>query len=122
MAKKILIVEDEASLSGALVDKFTREGFMALSAKNGVEGLRLALNEAPDIILLDIIMPEMDGMTMLEKLRQDPRGQDVPIIILTNLSDADKVSQAIKNKVYDFLVKSTWSISDVVKAVKQKLK
>ncbi len=120
--KKVLIVEDEALLRQALFDKFTREGFCALEAKNGEEGLAIALKERPDIILLDIIMPKVNGLTMLKNLRQDEWGKNVPIIVLTNLNDAENVSKAMESGVYDFLVKSDWKLNELIERVKNKLK
>src|SRR3989338_4953265 len=102
---KVLIVEDEIELLEVLADRFKQEGFIVLSARNGEEGLQLALEELPDIILLDLIMPKMDGMTALKKLRQDPKGKDVPVILLTNLSTSDKIAEALQNEAYDYLVK-----------------
>lgn len=119
--KKILIVEDEPGLLNALVDKFTHEGFVVLSAKDGQEGLEVALPEHPDLILLDIIMPVMDGMTMLRDLRKDPWGKNVPVILLTNLSEAEKVAESLSQGVYYYLVKSDWKLEDIVKKVKEKL-
>jgi len=119
--KKILIVEDETPLRGALVSKFTRENFTVLEAKDGMEGLEVAKKDHPDLILLDIIMPKIDGLSMLHILREDEWGKSVPVILLTNLSDAEKVSQATKEGVYDYLVKSDWHIDDVVKKVREKL-
>lgn len=118
---KILIVEDERALAGALMDKFEKEGFTTSLAFDGEEGLELALNTHPDIILLDIIMPKMDGLTMLERLRRDDWGANVPVIMLTNLSDELKVTEAIKNDSFDYLVKSDWTINDVVNKVKKRL-
>ena len=118
---KILIVEDERALASALVDKFEKEGFTTSLAFDGEEGLESALNIHPDIILLDIIMPKMDGLTMLERLRRDDWGADVPVIMLTNLSDELKVTEAIKNGSFDYLVKSDWTINDVVEKVKKRL-
>ncbi len=120
-SKKILIVEDEQDLRQELVDKFTREGFVALRAKNGEEGLKIALVEHPDLILLDVVMPVMDGITMAKKLRQDKWGHNVPVIMLTNLSDVEKVSKAMESGIFEYLVKSDWKIQDVVKKVKEKL-
>lgn len=116
------IVEDEVSLLEVLSDKFVKEGFNVLQAKNGDEGLKVALAEHPDIILLDIIMPVMDGMTMLKKLREDSWGKDAKVIILTNLSDNEKTAQALDGGSDDYLVKSDWKIEDVVKKVEEKLK
>lgn len=120
--KKILIVEDERSLLEALTKKFETENFTVLQAKNGIEGLEVALSEHPDIILLDIVMPKMDGISMLEKLRGDEWGKDARVIILSNLSDAAKVSEAAKQGSFDYLVKTDWHIDDVVKKVNERLK
>ncbi len=118
---KILVVEDEASLLRALSDKLTREGFAALEAKNGAEGLEVAWREHPDLILLDIIMPVMDGWTMFQKLRQNDWGKTVPVIVLTNLSadnDDQKARVANLEPAY-FLVKSDWKIDDLVLKIKE---
>ncbi len=119
--KKILIVEDERPLREVLCDKFEANGFKAFKAKDGKEGLAVALKEHPDIILLDIIMPKMDGMTVLKKLREDKRGKDIPVILLTNLADDQKVAEATEEGVYGYLVKSDWKIADVVKMVEERL-
>ncbi len=120
--KTILIVEDEEPMLKALGDKFKYEGFKIIEARDGEEGLEAALKQRPDLLLLDIIMPKMDGMTLMKEVRQDKKwGQDVPIIMLTNLSDPESVSEAAKFKVYDFLVKTDWRLDDVVKLAKEKL-
>lgn len=119
--KRILIVEDDLSLNKALVEKFSKEEYEVLSAKDGAIGLQMALTDHPDIILLDIIMPVMDGMSMLRKVRRDAWGKSVPIIILTNLSSSEKVEEAIEKGVFDFLVKTDWSLSEVVKKVQERL-
>ena len=77
--KKILIVEDEEDMLRALVDELGHEGFETLEAKNGKEGLSIALKERPDLILLDILMPEMDGMAVMKHLRGDVWGKKVLI-------------------------------------------
>ena len=119
--KVVLIVDDEPALLGVLVDKFTHEGFAATGAKDGQEGLKAALFSHPDLILLDIIMPVMEGMTMLENLRKDPWGKNVPVILLTNLSDSEKESLSRQKGVNDYLIKSDWKLEDVVKKVKTKI-
>lgn len=119
--KTVLIVEDEPSLQRALGDHFSREGIEVLKAKNGQEGLEAALREHPGVILLDIVMPVMDGMTMLTKLREDEWGKDAHVILLTNLVDNKEIVEAMRTGVFDYLVKSDWKIDDVVARVKQKL-
>lgn len=119
--KKILIVEDEGILLELLTDKFQNSGFKVKGVQTGEEGLKLALNDRPDLILLDIILPKMDGLTMLRKLRKDSWGKEVPVIILSNLGDHKKVIEAIEIGVYDFLVKSNVKLSEVVDQVRQVL-
>lgn len=121
LTKRILVIEDEPSLRKALNDKLIREGFTTYQATDGKEGLEMALREHPDLVLLDIIMPVMDGMTMLSELRKDSWGGHVPVIILTNLLDADKVSASLSQNVYDYLVKTDWSLEDVVKKIRARL-
>lgn len=118
--KKILIVEDERPLLNALAEKFTYEGFDALTAVNGVEGLEKALTDHPDLILLDIIMPIMDGVTMLERLRAQKEGKNIPIVILTNLGEPPK-RLLNANTFREYLVKANWKINDVVEKVKSVL-
>ncbi len=120
--KTILIVEDEEPMLMALSNKFKHEGFETIEARDGEEGLDAALKQHPDLLLLDIIMPKMDGMTLMKEVRKNKKwGQDVPIIMLTNLNDPESVSEAAKFKVFDFLVKTDWRLDDVVKLVKEKL-
>jgi DNA-binding response OmpR family regulator len=119
--KKILIIEDELPLRTALLDILVFEEFTVLEAGNGEEGLACALKEHPDLILLDIVMPIMDGLTMFRKLRESGEyGTHVPVILLSNLSLYDeKVSKDINAMDPAFyLVKSNWSLQDVVKKVK----
>jgi DNA-binding response OmpR family regulator len=119
--KKILIIEDESSTRKAMLEKFEREGFDALIASDGIRGLDQALESRPDIILLDIIMPNMDGITMLKKLREsDGWGKQVPVILLTNLSsDDDGRKKEIEElePIYYF-VKTDWKLADIVEKVK----
>ncbi|MCX6721266.1 MAG: response regulator [Candidatus Staskawiczbacteria bacterium] len=119
--KKILVVEDDSVLRNTIIDKLTSEGFEALGAKNGQEGLDLALQAHPDLILVDILMPVMDGMEMTTKLREDEWGKDANIIVLTNLNDEKRIADFLEQGTYDYLVKSNWSLDEVVKKVKEKL-
>ena len=106
----------------ALVDELSRNGFETLEAKNGREGLESALKDHPDLILLDIVMPEMDGMTMMQKLRENEEGKKIPIILLTNLSATDKIIEGVvKDEPSYYLVKSDWNIEGVVAKVKETL-
>ena len=120
----ILIVEDESSLRRALVDKFTRENFAVFEAKDGEVGLTIALEEKPDIILLDMMMPKKDGITMLHELRsENVWGKHVPVLLLTNVSSDDKrmLREVADDGSVNYLVKSDWSISMLVKRVRDAL-
>jgi len=119
---KVLIAEDETAMLLALTDSFESANFDVLGAKDGEEGLRIALKEHPHVILIDIVMPKMDGMTMLKKLREDDWGKSVPIMILTNLSETEKIAEAMEDRASDYLIKTDWSLEDIVKKVKKLLK
>ena len=120
--KKILIVEDEEIMLESLVDRFTEEGFWVVAARNGEEGFSLALKEQPDLILLDIILPKVDGMTMMKKLRKNKWGETVPIILLTNLSLDDKILEGVtKDLPVYYLVKTDYTLDAVVAKVKERL-
>lgn len=120
--KKILIVEDEVMLASVLSDRFKREGYEVYCTRNGEEGLDSALKDHPDLILLDIIMPVMDGMTMLERLRHNAWGKQAKVIILTNLSDSDKLTKSKAEEVRGYFIKSDWKMDEIVKKVNEELK
>lgn len=115
--KTILIIEDEKSLRNAIADILRLKNFLPIEAKNGREGVELALSRHPDLILLDVIMPEMDGMSALRKIREDSWGKMVPIIILTNLSGT--VEQLMSEVVTRYLIKSDWKLHDIVKKIEE---
>lgn len=131
--KTILIVEDEVSLRNALRDKFMREGYVVFDAKDGEQGLAMALLEYPNLILLDIVMPKMDGMTMLKKLRSEKVkaskqvvedwAKSVPVMILTNLGADDKnmTKDIVEDDYTHYFVKSNSTLNDLVEKVKERL-
>ncbi|MFA6215433.1 MAG: response regulator [Patescibacteria group bacterium] len=117
-AKKILVVEDEPTLVKAIETKLVKLGFEVVTAANGEEGLRQARSENPDLILLDIIMPVMDGLTMLKELRKT---SDVPVIILSNLSSDEKLSEALRSGSHDYLIKTNYSLEEVAEKINKVL-
>lgn len=126
MEKKrtILVVEDEAALLEVLSDKLTREGFSVLKAKDGVEGLKTAQKQLPDLILLDVVMPAMDGVSMLKKLRQQKETEEIPVIIISNLSEIERITNILQAKkgVIEHIVKSHWSLDGLVEKIEKTLK
>jgi two-component system, sensor histidine kinase and response regulator len=118
---KILVVEDDKALRHALISKLTLEGCEVLHAEDGQQGLDIALQQHPDLIIVDIIMPIMDGLTMLEKLRQDEWGKTTQVIILSNLSDVEEVKEDDK-RTTEYLLKTEWNLEDLVTKIHKKLK
>lgn len=119
--KTILIVEDEEPMQIALEDILKFEGFNVLKAINGEEGLSTALREHPDLILLDILMPQMNGLAMLKKLRADVWGKNAKVIILTNYDEKEYVATALENEAYDYFIKTDIKLTEVVQKIKEKL-
>ncbi|HYE22570.1 MAG TPA: response regulator [Verrucomicrobiae bacterium] len=119
---KILIVEDDEALREILETKFNHAGFNVVTATDGLAGLMMALNELPKMIISDVMMPNMDGLTMLEKLRSEDKGKDIPVIMLTNSSEVDTVSRALKNHADDYYVKTKLDLDDLIVKVKEKLR
>ncbi len=119
----VLVIEDEKSLRSAMVDILRFKDFLPLEAKNGKEGVRLALELHPDLILLDVIMPEMDGMTALKKIREDDWGKKIPVIVLTNLSAINEhpADNAAAHIPTHYLIKSDWKLHDIVKKIEEVL-
>ncbi len=119
--KKILVVEDEKILSDILRDSLENAGFTVIVASDGQEGLAMALDQKPDFILLDILMPKKDGLSMLQDLRATEQGRTVPVMMLTNLSDIEDVNQALATGAYAYIIKSDWDMADVVVSIQKKL-
>jgi DNA-binding response OmpR family regulator len=120
--KKVLIIEDELPMLKALSDKFGLEGFSVFEARNGEEGMNAALKTKPDLIILDLLMPVMDGKAMMKKLRQDEWGKKVPIIILSNLNPDDKtLNEILESGPAFYFIKSKWKLQDLVARAKKEL-
>lgn len=120
MAHNILIVEDKDDMRETLADRFREEGFEVEEAKHGQNGLDRVMERKPDMILLDIIMPEMDGVTFLKKLESQGLS-DIPVIVLTNLSSHRSVDSALRHGAESFLVKSDWDLKDIVEKVRNEI-
>ncbi|MEK7568766.1 MAG: response regulator [Patescibacteria group bacterium] len=119
--KIILVIEDEEPLRRVLKDILTVEGYSIIETKDGVEGLERALKEHPDLILLDIVMPKMDGLEMLKQLRTDEWGKTAPVIVLTNLSDNEDVAKAMESEAFEYFVKTDIKIDEVIAKIREKI-
>ncbi|MCG2689734.1 response regulator [Candidatus Parcubacteria bacterium] len=120
--KKILFIEDESALQKSMGDSLRREGWEVLSALNGEIGLRQAKTENPDLILLDLILPKMDGFEVFRELKKNKETADIPVIVLTNLEQMEDVEKALELGAKTYLVKANYTLSEVVEKIKDILK
>jgi len=120
--KKILLIEDEEMLTNMYQVKFEHEGFILVKALDGEEGLKKAAAEKPDFILLDVIMPKMDGFTVLKKLKENAATKDIPVLLLTNLGQDEDVKKGSEFGAVGYLVKANITPSEVVDKVKSLMK
>jgi two-component system response regulator RpaA len=121
-SSKILVIEDDTPLRKVLVAKLKESDYPVESAADGEEGLALALQLHPDLILLDLILPKKDGREVLHQLRADSWGRNVPVIILTVL-DADEkmLNEILAYHPAHYFIKSEWRLEDVIEKVKELL-
>lgn len=116
--KSILLVEDDEFLAELYATKLNLEGFEVSLAVDGEKGLRLAKELKPDLILLDIILPKKDGFEVLKLIKADNSLKNIPIILLTNLSQKDEVQKGLDLGANDYLIKAHFMPSEVVKKIK----
>jgi len=120
--KKILVVEDDVMISSMYKTKFEADGFEVLTADNGASGLELAKKEKPDIIMLDIILPQLDGFSVLEAIKKDKTTKDTPVIMLTNLGTDEDKKKGAKMGAMDYLVKASLTPGQISEKIKQVFK
>ncbi|MBI2054265.1 MAG: response regulator [Candidatus Staskawiczbacteria bacterium] len=117
--KKILIVEDDKDFLFILQESLKKEGFSVIISENGRDGLAKAEKEKPDLIILDILMPAMDGYEVAEKIKE--KNISAKVIFLTNLKDLDSMSKALEIIPSDYIIKSDMPVGKIVEEVKKKL-
>lgn len=117
--KKILIAEDDKYLRDFYSELLTGEGFNVVTAENGIQGLEMIKSQKPDIVMLDLMMPIMDGKTMLHQMRAIPEFKKTPVIVLTNAGDADNIRQTqFFDNANDFLIKSNVTPDEILARIK----
>lgn len=120
MAKKILIVEDDKFLRELITKKLKEEGYDTVGAGDGEEGIEKAKKDSPDMILLDLILPGIDGFEVLSKIKDDPSVSSIPVVILSNLGQREEVEKGLKLGAVDYMIKAHFTpgeITDKVKSV-----
>lgn len=116
--KKILIVEDDTFLKNLESSKFNREGFEVLPASSSEDVDRILTETIPDIILLDLVLPGLDGFGILKKLKTDEKTKNVPVIIFSNLSDEKDVIKAKESGATEFIVKANFTLDEIAQKIK----
>ncbi len=119
---KILLIEDDTFLSGMYIAKMSLEDFNVLLAIDGEEGLELAKKHKPDLILLDLLLPKIDGYTVLKTLKKNRALASIPVVLLTNLNQQTDINKAMKYQIEDYLIKAHFMPSEVIEKVKKILR
>jgi len=121
-SKRIIVIEDDVILLKALNVDLLSNGFEVVSATNGNNGLELIKKEYPDLILLDLVMPEMDGFGVLEALKKDKKLSHIPVIVLSNLSQRADIEKALNLGAIDFFEKATTNLEKLTDKINEILR
>ena len=117
--QKVLVIEDDEAISALYGEKLTLEGFAVTRMLDGESGFSSALQEKPDCILLDIILPEIDGFEVLRRLKADAKTSSIPVILLSNLSQPEHVKRGKELGAVEYMVKADYVPSQVVAKVRE---
>jgi DNA-binding response OmpR family regulator len=117
MPKKILIVEDEEILLDLLNKKLKNQGYNVIVARDGEEGLRLMKEERPDLVLLDIVMPKLDGFEVMEEMQKDDKLRNIPVVIVSNSGQPVEIEKAKELGAKDWLIKTEFDPQEVIEKV-----
>lgn len=119
---KILIIEDDKFLRELIVRKLSQENFDIIEAIDGEEGIKKIKETTPDLLLLDLILPGIDGFEVLSKIKEDPATASIPVVILSNLGQREDVERGLKLGAVDYLVKAHFTPNEIIEKVKRNLK
>jgi len=122
MARTILIIEDDKFLRELVIRKLIKEGYETSEAVDGEEGIKKIKEGKPDLILLDLILPGIDGFEVLSKMKEDPALASIPVIILSNLGQKDDVEKGLKMGAVDYLIKAHFTPGEIIEKIKVVLK
>lgn len=118
---KILVIEDESALQKTLGAVLTKNGYRVIKALDGDIGLQLAQKELPDLIILDIILPKVDGFEVLRELKSKDATKLIPVVVLTNLESMEDIEKALEEGASTYLVKSNYTLEEILQKVQQTL-
>jgi len=119
---KVLIIEDDSYISDMYKIKFEASGFEVIIASDGVAGLKVLEKNRPDIILLDIIMPKMDGFSVLKAIKDNLTLSKIPVMLLTNLGQRENIEKGLKLGAASYVIKAHFTPSEIIKKVNEMLK
>lgn len=119
--KKILFIEDEPSLQKTVGDILIKGGYKIFQATDGEAGVRLAISEKPDLILLDLILPKKDGFEVIKALKENAETKEIKIIVLTNLQSSGDIEKTIELGATTYLVKANYDLDEIVEKIKELL-
>lgn len=122
MAKKILVVEDDKFLRELISQKLTKEGYAVVEAVDGEKGIESIKAEDPDLVLLDLILPGIDGFEVLAKMKSDPGLAEIPVIILSNLGQKDDIEKGLEMGANDYLIKAHFTPGEIIEKIQAVLK
>jgi DNA-binding response OmpR family regulator len=122
MAKKILIVEDDKFLRELIVKKLSNEGYEVVEAADGEQGLQKIKEDKPDLVLLDLILPGIDGFEVLSQKREDPFVAAIPVIVLSNLGQKEDVDKGLGLGAVDYLIKAHFTPGEIIEKVQNIIK
>jgi len=121
MAKKILIVEDDKFLRDLITQKLNAENFDVVIAQDGEEGIRKIEEEKPDLVILDLLLPVIDGFEVLKRMKANSKIADTPVIILSNLGQKEDVERGMALGAKDYMIKAHFTPNEVIDKVKKYL-
>jgi len=119
--EKILVIEDDKFLRDLLYKKLAEENFSVATALDGEEGLKKIQEENPNLVLLDLILPGINGFEVLKKAKENPATKDIPVIVLSNLGQKEDVERAMKLGAQDYLIKAHFTLEEIVEKIRKHL-
>lgn len=122
MPNNILIVEDDKFLRELIAQKLSKEGFNISEAVDGEEGIKKIKEEKPQLVLLDLILPGIDGFEVLSRMKEDPIISSTPVIILSNLGQKEDVEKGLKLGAVDYLIKAHFTPGEIIEKIRGILK
>ena len=122
MTKTILIIEDDKFLRELICQKLIKEGYEVCEAIDGEEGVKKIKEAKPDLVLLDLILPGIDGFEVLSKIKEDPETKSIPVIILSNLGQKEDVEKGLKLGAADYLIKAHFTPGEIIDKIRNILK